>query len=302
MTDTTTFQDERPRLLRLAGRLLRDPVEAEDVVQQAWLRLHGTAAQIENLPGWLTTVTTRLCLDRLRAAVPEPVAEPDVDGVTPDPADELALADTVGIALTVRAGPADPGPSGSAFVLHDSFAVDFPTIAEILGGTPVAARKLASRARNKIAQPVAQDARPDWQLVDAFLAAARGGDLARLLELLAPDVVVTGDADAVALGTPSRLDGADQVATFFSGAAKAALPVLLDERAGRGVVPAGPGEGRLRLPTLRRRGDRHRVPRRPRRAGPHRAPRGQRTHVTVTLGRRHPSVSVNPPTTKENLP
>ena len=76
-TDTTIFGNERPRLLRIAGRLLHDPVEAEDVVQQAWLRLHGTTADIKNLPGWLTTVTTRLCLDRLRAAVPEPVAEPE---------------------------------------------------------------------------------------------------------------------------------------------------------------------------------------------------------------------------------
>jgi len=231
MTDTTIFRNERPRLLRIAGRLLHDPVEAEDVVQQAWLRLHGTTADIENLPGWLTTVTTRLCLDRLRAAVPEPVAEPEQGGSAPDPADELALADTVGIALTVVLDRLTPAER-VAFVLHDSFAVDFPTIAQILGSTPVAARKLASRARNKIAQPAAEDSRPEWQLVDAFLAAARGGDLARLLELLAPDVVVTGDPDAVGLGTPSRIDGAEQVATFFSGAAKAALPVLLDDRPG----------------------------------------------------------------------
>ena len=231
VTDTTIFRNERPRLLRIAGRLLHDPVEAEDVVQQAWLRLHGTTADIKNLPGWLTTVTTRLCLDRLRAAVPEPVAEPEQGGSAPDPADELAMADTVGIALTVVLDRLTPAER-VAFVLHDSFAVDFPTIAQILGSTPVAARKLASRARSKIAQPAAEDSRPDWQLVDAFLAAARGGNLARLLELLAPDVVVTGDPDAVGLGTPSRIDGAEQVATFFSGAAKAALPVLFDERPG----------------------------------------------------------------------
>lgn len=232
MTDPTrAYQAERARLLRIAGRLLRDGAEAEDVVQHVWLRLHGTSADIENLPGWLTTVTTRLCLDRLRAAVPEPVAEPEPDTSGPDPAEQVALADTVGIALTVVLDRLSPSER-VAFVLHDSFSIEFVTIAEILGDTPVAARKLASRARHKIAQPPVEWARPDWQLVDAFLAAARGGDLSRLLELLAPDVLVTADVDAVALGTPARLDGAQQVAGFFDGAAKAALPVLLDERPG----------------------------------------------------------------------
>jgi len=226
---TATYQAERPRLLRIAGRLLSDPTEAEDVVQQAWLRLHGASTDVENVPGWLTTVTTWLCLDRLRAKVPVPVAEVDVPGTASDPADEVALADTVGVALQVVLDRLTPGER-LAFVLHDSFGIDFPTIAEILGITPVAARKLASRARNKVAQPAGPEHQPDWAVVDAFMAAARGGDFSRLLELLAPDVIVSGDADAVALGTPARVDGRLEVATFFNGAAQAALPVFLDGR------------------------------------------------------------------------
>ena len=229
MDKTASFQAERPRLLRIAGRMLSDPAEAEDVVQQAWLRLHGAGTDIENLPGWLTTVTTRLCLDRLRAKTPEPVEEVDVAGTAADPAEEVALADTVGVALQVVLDRLTPGER-VAFVLHDSFAVDFPTIAEILATTPAAARKLASRARNKVAQPAATEHQPDWAVVDAFMAAARGGDFSRLLELLAPDVTVSGDADAVAMGTPLRLDGRTEVASFWSGAAQSALPVFLGDR------------------------------------------------------------------------
>jgi len=225
---TASFEAERPRLLRIAGRVLGDSGEAEDVVQQAWLRLHGVDTVVDNLPGWLTTVTTRLCLDRLRARVPVPVEEVEVPGTGTDPADELALADTVGIALQVVLDRLSPGER-VAFVLHDSFSVDFPTIAEILGSTPVAARKLASRARNKVALPAGEEQEPDWAVVDAFMSAARGGDLSRLLELLAPDVVLSGDADAVAMGTPARIDGRAEVATFFSGAAQSALPVFLGD-------------------------------------------------------------------------
>lgn len=235
MNRTAVFEQERPRLLRVATRVLGDPHEAQDAVQSAWLRMDGAPDDIHNLPGWLTTVTTRLCLDRLRTRTPFPVAEVEVVESGLDPAEEVALADTVGIALHVLLERLTPAER-VAFVLHDSFGFDFPTIAEILGRTPVATRKLASRARNKVAQrsPVTTNAahRTDWEVVDAFLAAARNGDFTRLLALLAPDVVVEGDADAVTLGTPARLVGARDVAHFFDGAAKAALPIYLGDRPG----------------------------------------------------------------------
>ncbi|WP_436701780.1 sigma-70 family RNA polymerase sigma factor [Nocardioides sp. BYT-33-1] len=228
---TEDFEAERPRLLGLATRVLGDASEAEDVVQLAWLRLHGSDAGIDNLPAWLTTVTTRLCLDRLRARTPMPAADPELSETAPDPADDVVLADTVGIALQVVLDRLSPGER-VAFVLHDSFGFDFPTIAELLDVTPVAARKLASRARGKVAQPRSDDALADWEVVDAFMAAAREGDFARLVRLLAPDAVVAGDDAAVLIGTPRRLTGRQEVATFFDGAAHAALAVYVGPRPG----------------------------------------------------------------------
>ena len=239
MSRTAAFEVERPRLVRLAARVLSDDAEAEDIVQQAWLRLQGTDQDIDNLPGWLTTVTTRLCLDRLRAKVPEP-SEPDVElaAGAGDPAEELALADTVGVALQVVLDRLTPSER-VAFVLHDTFGFDFPTVATLLGTTPVAARKLASRARAKVSQPASEDALADWAVVDAFLTAARGGDLTRLLDLLAPDAVVVGDAAAVAAGTPERIAGRQAVAAFFDGAARTAVPVFVEDRPGAGWLHRG---------------------------------------------------------------
>jgi len=231
MDQIDAFEAERPRLLRIATHVLRDPFEAQDVVQQTWLRLHGTTTTIENLPGWLTTVTTRLCLDRLRATTPVPEEDVVPLEAAPDPADQVALADTVAIALQAVLDRLTPSER-VAFVLHDSFGVDFPTIAEILTSTPVAARKLASRARSKVALSGDQGSSADWQVVDAFLAAAREGNFERLLQLLAPDVVIAGDEAAVLAGTPARLAGPQQVATTFNGAAKAALPVFISDRPG----------------------------------------------------------------------
>ncbi|MFT4188345.1 MAG: sigma-70 family RNA polymerase sigma factor [Aeromicrobium sp.] len=223
------FEAERARLTRLAARVLGDPVEAEDVVQQAWLRLHGTDRRIENLPAWLTTVTTRLCLDRLKARVPEPGEPRDGASDAPGPADEALLGDAVGEALGVvldRLAPTER----VAFVMHDSFGFEFATIAEALDLSPAAARKLASRARAKVrgAEPV--PALVGAEVVDAFMEAARGGEFDRLLSLLAPDVRVRADADALAMGTPERIDGSRAVAEFFNGSAHAALAAAIGDR------------------------------------------------------------------------
>ncbi len=228
---TAQFEAERPRLVAIATRILGDHAEAQDIVQQAWLRLHGTQARIESLPAWLTTVTTRLCLDRLKSRTPFPVDEVDPGETTGDPADEIALADTVGAALHVVLDRLSPRER-IAFVLHDSFGFEFPTIAAVLDTSPVAARKLASRARAKVTQPQPEDRLADWEVVDAFMAAARNGKFERLLQLLAPDATVTADEAAIAIGTPSRIDGRGEVAAFFNGSAHAALPVFVGERPG----------------------------------------------------------------------
>lgn len=242
MDRTHDFETERPRLIGLATRILGDHAEAEDIVQQAWLRLHGADTDIESLAAWLTTVTTRLCLDRLKSRTPVPVEETDAPHAAPDVADEVVLADTVGVALQAVIDRLTPAER-VAFVLHDSFGFEFATIATILDTTPAAARKLASRARAKVRSrgpavadaappPTQESARADWQVVDAFMAAAREGDFASLLHLLAPDAGVSADAAAIALGTPARIEGRQQIAEFFNGSAHAALPVSVDERPG----------------------------------------------------------------------
>ncbi|GAA1912337.1 sigma-70 family RNA polymerase sigma factor [Nocardioides hwasunensis] len=240
MERTEIFEAERPRLVGIASRVLADHAEAEDVVQQAWLRLERAVTrdrtEIENLPAWLTTVTTRLCLDRLRARTPMPLADADLDAelagthtTAADPADDVALADTVGIALQAVIDRLSPRER-VAFVLHDSFGFEFATIAAVLDTSPAAARKLASRARSKVAQPAAEDALADWEVVDAFMAAARGGDLERLLQLLAPDAHIGADEVAALAGTPTAIEGRDSVATFFNGSAHAALPIYVGDR------------------------------------------------------------------------
>ena len=190
MDQTNMFEAERPRLVGIASRVLGDHAEAQDIVQQAWLRLHRTDAEIGNLAAWLTTVTTRLCLDRLRSRTPVPVHDIELGETVNDPADDVVLADTVGLALHVVLDRLSPRER-VAFVLHDSFGFEFPTIASILDTTPSAARKLASRARAHVSQPHPEDGLADWEVVDAFMAAARNGDFNRLLRLLAPDAAVT---------------------------------------------------------------------------------------------------------------
>lgn len=229
MGETEIFEAERLRLVRIAARLLDDHAEAEDIVQQAWLRLERTDADIESLPAWLTTVTTRLCLDRLRSRTPVPTCEVEVTEVVPDVAEGVCLANTVGVALQVVLNRLTPQERVS-FVLHDSFGFEFPTIAAILDTTPSAARKLASRARVKVRQPAPENELADWEVVDAFMAAARHGEFDALMRLLAPEAVVTADHAAVLAGTPERIVGRREVATFFKGSAQAALAVAVDDR------------------------------------------------------------------------
>lgn len=229
MDRTEIFETERPRLVGIATRVLSDHAEAEDVVQQAWLRLNRTSTDLESLPAWLTTVTTRLCLDRLRSRTPVPTAEIEVTDLAPDVGDEVSLSDTVGVALQAVLDRLSP-QERVAFVLHDSFGFEFPTIATVLDTTSVAARKLASRARAKVRQPAPEDELADWEVVDAFMAAARGGEFDRLMRLLAPDAAVTADDAAILAGTPERIDGRREVATFFNGSAHAALAVYVDDR------------------------------------------------------------------------
>ncbi|MBD2765425.1 sigma-70 family RNA polymerase sigma factor [Kocuria sp. cx-455] len=231
MGQTEEFIAERSRFVNLAARMLGDPSEAEDIAQRAWLRLHTNSAQIDNLPAWLTTVTVRLCLDRLKARTPVPSGQSEGPDTSSDPAEQAVLADSVANALHHVMDRLSPKVR-IAFVLHESFGFEFHRIAHILETTPAAARQLASRARSKVGPADAEEQLADWEIVDAFLLAARTGLLDRLIELLAPDVVVVGDAAAVEIGTPSRIEGRASVANFFNGGAAFALPVFVAGRPG----------------------------------------------------------------------
>jgi RNA polymerase sigma factor (sigma-70 family) len=199
------FEDHRPRLRAVAYRMLGSLSEADDAVQEAWLRLsRSDADEIENLGAWLTTVVGRVSLNMLRSRrtrreepldavhVPEPIVD-RVDGT--DPEHEVLLADSVGLALLVVLEALSPGER-LAFVLHDMFAVPFDEIAPIVDRSPEAARQLASRARRRVrAEKTVPDADPETQreVVEAFLAAARDGDFERLLAVLDPDAVLRAD-------------------------------------------------------------------------------------------------------------
>jgi RNA polymerase sigma-70 factor (ECF subfamily) len=204
---TERFEENRPRLRGVAYRMLGSLSEAEDAVQEAWLRLNRIeTATVENLGGWLTTVVSRVCLDMLRSRksrreepIGAQVIEPSVvRGEGADPEGEAVLADSVGVALLVVLDTLTPAER-LAFVLHDLFAMPFEEIGPILGRSPEAARQLASRARRRVrGAPAAPDAHRERQreVVEAFLRAARAGDIAGLLAVLDPDAVVRIDAAA----------------------------------------------------------------------------------------------------------
>jgi RNA polymerase sigma factor (sigma-70 family) len=248
------FQAHRPRLRAVAYRLLGSASEADDAVQEAWLHLsRADPSGVDNLGGWLTTVVARVCLDLLRARtarreqpvgvhLPDPILS-GADGV--DPEEQALLAEGVGLALLVVLDTLAPAER-LAFVLHDMFAVPFEEIAPIVGRSPAAARQLASRARRRVqgAAPVPDaDLARQRAVVDAFFAAARGGDFAALLGLLDPDVMVRADAGAVPLGAPRVVRGAaavaEQALSFARRRGQFAQAALVNGAAGMIVAPHG---------------------------------------------------------------
>jgi RNA polymerase sigma-70 factor (ECF subfamily) len=231
------FEAERPRLRGLALRMLGSDVAAEDTIQEAWIRLvrsNPDGEEIENLPGWLTTVVSRICLDVLRSrtsrredAWPD---EADYVDAAPTPEEQVELADAVGQAMTVVLDTLSPAER-LAYVLKDVFAVPFDQIAPILGRSEVATRQLASRARRRLQEPEPRHdlAAADAAVVDAFMQASRDNEFAALLELLDPDAEVIVDDAARAMGSQAGfIKGGREIAEFFAGRAKAALPATLD--------------------------------------------------------------------------
>ncbi|WP_328460825.1 sigma-70 family RNA polymerase sigma factor [Actinoplanes sp. NBC_00393] len=226
------FEANRSRLRAVAYRMLGSAAEADDAVQEAWFRLsRADAGSVDNLSAWLTTVVGRICLDMLRsrASRREDPEVPDTVASTPGPEDEALLADSVGVALLVVLETLTP-TERLAFVLHDLFAVSFEDIAVVVGRSPAAARQLASRARRRVqgGAPSEPEAARKRAIVEAFLAAARGGDMAGLLTILDPDVVVRGDETAARMADRGETRGAEVVARFFAGRAQAAVPAYLD--------------------------------------------------------------------------
>ncbi|HKE52267.1 MAG TPA: sigma-70 family RNA polymerase sigma factor [Actinomycetes bacterium] len=244
------FEAHRTHLTAVAFRMLGSLSEADDAVQEAWLRFsRADSSDVENLGGWLTTIVARVSLDLLRSRrsrreephgsdLPKPAFGRD-DGT--DPEQEAVLADSVGLAMLVVLDTLTPAERLS-FVLHDMFAVPFDEIAPIVGRSPGAARQLASRARRRVqgADTTSEvDVRRQREVVDAFLTASRGGNFAALLALLDPDVVVRSDEAAVLVGAAAEVRGATAVAETFVGRARAAKPALIDGAPGAVWAPGG---------------------------------------------------------------
>ncbi len=233
------FEEHRTHLSAVAYRILGSPADADDAVQEAWLRLaRSDSSQVENLGGWLTTVVARVSLNMLQSRKTrreDPVGShlPDeitgsADGTGPE--HQAVLADSVGLALLVVLDTLTPAER-LAFVLHDMFAMPFEEIAPIVERSPAATRQLASRARRRVQ---GADTTPDADLtrrreiVQAFLAASRNGDLGALVAALDPDVLLRADHAAVRMGAEAEVRGAAAVSAFFSGRARAARLVLIN--------------------------------------------------------------------------
>jgi RNA polymerase sigma-70 factor, ECF subfamily len=247
------FETQRLHLHRVAYRMLGSAAEADDAVQEAWLRMSGAdASAVANLGGWMTTIVGRVCLDMLRARharreetlgghQPEPVASRRHER-TPD--EDAELADAVGLALLVVLETLEPAER-VAFVLHDMFDLPFDEIAPIVGRTSVATRQLASRARRRVQGAAAPDVdrRRNREVVEAFIAAAKAGDFETLVAVLDPEVVFRSDAQGVRMGGPAEVHGALAVAEFFKGRARGAVAGLIDGEVGI-LVPV---KGRMLL-------------------------------------------------------
>jgi RNA polymerase sigma factor (sigma-70 family) len=242
------FEEHRPHLRAVAYRMLGTLAEAEDAVQEAWLRMDRTdIGDVRNLRGWLTTVVARICLDMLRARSARP--EQPLDDTTAsmriadavDPEAEAVLADSIGIALLVILQTLSPAER-LALVLHDMFELPFSEIAPIVGRSENTAAQLAARARRRVRgkTPDAMNLARQRRLVEAFLAAARDGEFDALLALLDDDVVL--HVDATAAGTATTIRGAATVAAnarMFSANARFAEPALVDDAVGIVVAPNG---------------------------------------------------------------
>ena len=244
------FEADRTHLRSVAYRMLGSMSEAEDAVQEAWLRLSRSGvAEVENLSGWMTTVVARVCLDLLRSRrsrreeafadyAPEPLA---AGQAAIDPEQEVVLGDLVGLALLVVLEKLTPAER-VAFVLHDMFGVPFEDIAPVVGRTGDATRQLASRARRRVRGATVgseADLARQREIVDAFRAATREGDLDRILSLLDPEAVVRADATAVGLGAAPETRGAHAVAAFFKGRARGAERAVVGGAPGMVWAPAG---------------------------------------------------------------
>jgi RNA polymerase sigma-70 factor (ECF subfamily) len=244
------FEESRSHLRAVAWRMLGSSSDADDAVQEAWLRLsRSDTSAVHNLRAWLTTVVARVCLDMLRSRksrgevsldTPAPEAVTSREDRT-HPEHEAQLADAVGLALLVVLETLAPAER-VAFVLHDLFDLPFEEIAPVVGRTPAAARQLASRARRRVrgaGAPETPDPARQRQVVEAFLAASQGGDLEALLVLLDPDVVLRADPAAAQMGAPKEVRGAADVARTFSGRARAAQLALVNGLAGLAWAPGG---------------------------------------------------------------
>jgi RNA polymerase sigma-70 factor (ECF subfamily) len=244
------FEASRPHLQGVAYRMLGSLPEADDAVQEAWLRLsRSDTGAVENLTGWLTTVVARICLDILRSRTSKVEGESRVSGeqtAATDPEREALLAESVGLALLVVLEALDPAER-VAFVLHDIFAVPFEEVGGIVGRSPEAARQLASRARRRVrgAEPSADGFRPGLadqrRLVDAFLAALRSADFGGLVAVLGPEFVIRADATASPPGG-SDVHGAEtwaKQAVAWARGAKDSRPVLANGSVGVVLAPRG---------------------------------------------------------------